>query len=101
MTQETIADHRFSLVEVQAAVRRFLTDALVDVHRIDVVRVAPSDRRGAAWEAIAVVSQPNAAIQNLGLETERLVLDQNRYVVRLDDRLEVIAYETGEEADNS
>ena len=29
------------------------------------------------------------------------MLDQNRYVVRLDERLEVIAYETGEEADNS
>ena len=54
MTQETIADRRFSLVEVQAAARRFLTDALAEVHRVDVVRVAPSDRRGAAWEAVSV-----------------------------------------------
>ncbi len=100
MTQETIADHRFSLMEVQAAARRFLTDILTDVHRVDVVRVAPSDRRGAAWEVVVVVWQPNAAIQSLGLETQRLVLDENRYVVRLDDRLEVIAYETSEEADN-
>ena len=45
MTQETIADRRFSLVEVQAAARRFLTDALANVHRVNVVRVAPSERR--------------------------------------------------------
>ena len=100
MTQETIADHRCGLVEVQAAARRFLTDCLAEVHRVDVVKVARSDRHGAAWEAVAVVWQPNAAIQSLGLETERPVLDENRYVVRLDDRLEVIAYETSEEADN-
>ncbi len=68
---------------------------------MDVVRVAPSDRRGAAWEVAAVVWQPNAAIQSLGLEMQRPVLDANRYVVRLDERLEVIAYETSEEAENA
>ena len=53
-------------MEVQAAARRFLTDVLANVHRVNVVRVAPSDRRGAAWEAVAVVWQPNAAIKASG-----------------------------------
>ena len=49
-----------------------------------------------AWEADAVVWQPNATIQALGLSTERPVLDQNFYVVRLDGQLNVIGYETKE-----
>ena len=42
------------------------------------------------------VWQPNATIQALGLSTERPVLDQNFYVVRLDEQLNVIGYEIKE-----
>jgi hypothetical protein len=83
-------------VEAQAAVRTFLKEALPDVHRFDITKVIPIDFNDGAWEADAVVWQPNATIQALGLSTQRPVLDQNFYVVRLDDRLNVIAYEIKE-----
>ena len=56
----------------------------------------PIESDDGGWEAEAVVWQPNATIQALGLSTQRAVLDQNFYVVRLDGRLNVIAYETTE-----
>jgi len=101
MTTET-ADHvshsarRFTLVEAQVAVRAFLQEALPDVHRVDITKVTPIEFNEGGWEADAVVWQPNATIQALGLSTQRLVLDQNFYVVRLDSRLNVMAYESKE-----
>jgi hypothetical protein len=96
MTTTELADHRPGLVEAQAAVRTFLQAALPDVHRIDVTRVMPIEFNEGGWEANAVVWQPNATIQALGLSTQRTVLDQNFYVVRLDGRLNVIGYEIQE-----
>ena len=95
MTSEGLADHRPSLVDVQAAARRFLQEALPEARRVDVIQVMPVVRRR-GLEAEAVVWQPNATIQALGLSTQRPVLDQNFYVVRLDGRLNVIAYEINE-----
>ena len=85
-----------TLVEAQAAVRTFLKEALPDVHRVDITKVMPIDFNEGAWEADAVVWQPNATIQALGLSTQRAVLDQNFYAVRLDDQLNIIAYEIKE-----
>jgi hypothetical protein len=108
MTTTELADHadhasmapdsarRHTLVEAQAAVRTFLKEALPDVHRVDITKVMPIEFNDGTWEADAVVWQPNATIQALGLSTQRPVLDQNFYVVRLDDRLNVIAYEIKE-----
>ena len=96
MTTKELTDHRPTLVDAQAAVRTFLQEALPDVHRVDVTKVMPLEFHDGAWEAEAVVWQPNATIQALGLSTQRPVLDQNFYVVRLDDRLNVIAYEIKE-----
>jgi hypothetical protein len=87
---------RPTLVEAQAAVRAFLREALPDVHRIDITKVMSIEFNEAGWEADAVVWQPNPTIQALGLSTERPVLDQNFYLVRLDGRLNVIGYEIKE-----
>jgi hypothetical protein len=96
MTTERLADHRPTLVDARAAVQTFLREALPDVWRVDVTRIVPVESDEAVWEADAAVWQPNATIQALQLSTEHPVLDQNCYVVRLDGRLNVIAYETKE-----
>jgi hypothetical protein len=96
MTTERVADHRPTLVDARAAVQTFLREALPEVWRVDVTRIAPVESHEVAWEADAVVWQPNATIQALQLSTQRPVLDQNDYLVRLDGRLNVIAYEIRE-----
>ena len=83
-------------MEVQAAARRFLQEALPEARRVDVIRVLPVTGGEGGWEVEAGVWQPNAAIQALGLSMQRAVLDQNFYVVRLDSQLAVTAYETTE-----
>jgi hypothetical protein len=96
MTTKELVDHRPTLVEAQAAARTFLQEALPDVHRVDITKVKPLEFHDGGWEAEAVVWQPNATIQALGLSTRHPVLDQNFYVVRLDDRLNVITYQIKE-----
>jgi hypothetical protein len=84
--------HRPGVAEAQAVARRFLTDALPDVQRVDVTKVAPASSGGVSWEAEADVWQPNAMLRSLGLETGRPVLDHNHYLVRLDGLLNVLEY---------
>lgn len=96
MTTQPITQPRPTLVSAQGAVRAFLREALPDVFRVDITRVLPVEFDDGGWEADAVVWQPNATIQALGLSTQRPVFDQNSYVVRLDGRLNVIAYEIKE-----
>jgi hypothetical protein len=87
---------RSTLVEAQTAVRTFLKEVLPDVQRVDVTRVMPLEFGEGAWQAEAVVWQPNATIQALGLSTQHPVLDENFYAVRLDGQLNVIGYEIKE-----
>ena len=87
---------RSSVVEAQAVTREFLTDALPDVQRVDITKVAPLFSGDATWEAEADVWQPNATLKSLGLETGRPVLDHNHYMVRLDALLNVLEYELRE-----
>ena len=96
MTTREFTDRRPTLVDAQRAVRDFLKESLPDVYRVDITKVVALGSAAAAWEALAVVWQPNSVIQALGLSTERPVLDQNTYLVQLDDRLNVIGYETQE-----
>ncbi len=96
MTTEKLAGHRPTLVDARAAVQTFLREALPEVWRVDVTRIAPLESHEAVWEADAVVWQPNAILQALRLSTQRPVLDQSCYVVRLDERLNVVAYEIQE-----
>ena len=84
------------VVEAQATAREFLTDALPDVQRVDIVKVAPLLSGDAAWEAEADVWQPNPTLKSLGIQTGRPVLDHNHYLVRLDALLNVLEYELKE-----
>jgi hypothetical protein len=94
MTIQELTDQQPELMEVQAAVRKFLQAALPQVRRLDITKVAPVTSGDGVWEAEAVVWQPNPTIAALGLAAHHhAVLDQNYYVVRLDGRLNVIAYE--------
>ncbi len=95
MTSTGPCPRRPSLVAVQAAARRFLQEALPEARRVDVIRVAPT-AAGDGWEVEAGVWQPNAAIQALGLSMQRIVLDESFYVIRLDGRLNVVAYQSNE-----
>jgi hypothetical protein len=88
--------HRPSIAEAQSMARVFLADALSDVQRVDITKVAPVTSGEAAWEAEADVWQPNATLKNLGIETGRPVLDHNHYLVRLDAMLNVLEYELKE-----
>jgi len=82
-----------SITEAQSAVRDFLQRALSDVSRVNVTRVAKLEVEGGTWEAEADVWQPNPTIQALHLDTQRPVLDEQHYLVRLDNLLNVVAYE--------
>jgi hypothetical protein len=84
---------RSSLAEAQTATREFLKDSLSEVHRVDITKIVHISLGEAAWEAVAEVWQPNPTLKSLGIETQRLVLDHNRYLVRLDALLNVLEYE--------
>jgi hypothetical protein len=87
---------RSPVAEAQATAREYLAGVLPDVQRVDVFKVVPVLSGDAAWEAEAEVWQPNATLKSLGIETGRLVLDHNRYLVRLDTLLNVLEYELKE-----
>jgi hypothetical protein len=87
---------RPSLVEAQSVARDFLSGALADVQRVDVIKVSPLFAGDAAWEAEADVWQPNPTLKSLGIETGRPVLDRNHYLVRLDALLNILEYELRE-----
>jgi hypothetical protein len=81
------------IVKAQVVAREFLSDALPDVQRVDITKVAPVTSGDATWEAEADVWQPNPTLKSLGIETGRPVLDHNHYMVRLDALLNVLEYE--------
>lgn len=85
-----------TIVDAQMAVRGFLEQSLPEVHRVNVVKVSKTGAEDGGWEAEAEVWQPNPTIRALHLETQRPVLDQQHYLVRLDGLLNVLAYELEE-----
>jgi hypothetical protein len=84
---------RRTIMDAQISVRRFLESTLPEVRRVDVTRIATVDAGEAAWEAEAEVWQPNPTLKTLGIQTQRPVLDHQRYLLRLDALLNVLAYE--------
>jgi len=84
---------RLAISDAQTAVCDFLEAVLPEVQRIDVTRMAPVDAGEVAWEARADVWQPNPTLKTLGIQTQRPVLDHQRYMLRLDALLNVLAYE--------
>ena len=90
MTVKDLLDKRISIGDVRTAVESFLREALSDGRRVDITRLASPEE--GIREAEVRVWRPNATIQGLGLQTERPVLDQDLYVLRLDGDLNVVAY---------
>ncbi|MFO7903500.1 MAG: hypothetical protein ACQESR_22870 [Planctomycetota bacterium] len=82
-----------TLIDARNAVCQFLEAALPEVGRVDVTRIAALEKGKVAWEAEADVWQPNATLRTLGIRTRRPVLDHQRYLIRLDALLNVLAYE--------
>ena len=92
MSTDKCIESRSSIAEARDAVCTFLRQSLGQVRRVNVVRLLPLHTDEIAWEAEAIVWQPNMMLQSLGLATEHPVLEQEVYVVRLDQRLEVVSY---------
>jgi hypothetical protein len=92
----TDQSRRPQVSEARTVAHDFLSSALPDVQRVDVVKVAPVLSGDAAWEAEADVWQPNPTLKSLGIETGRPVLDHNHYMVRLDALFNVLEYELRE-----
>ena len=96
MSQNPQESHRPALAEAQTAVSDFLATTLPEVRRVNVIKVAPVTAGDARWEAEADVWQPNATLESLGMHTDRPVLDHSRYLIRLDNLLNVLEYELEE-----
>jgi hypothetical protein len=82
-----------SVTDAQIAVREFLEKAVPGQRLVNETKVAKHGADEGDWEAEADVWQPNPTVQALHLETQRPVLDQCHYLVRLDALLNVVAYE--------
>jgi hypothetical protein len=85
-------DRRPSVAEVRTTVCSFLAGVLADVQRTNIVGFTCIDADQGVWEVEVEAWQPNATIAALGLPMRHPVLDQKCYVVRLDSRLNVLAY---------
>ena len=92
MTSTEGIDRRPSIGEVRTTVCNFLEGVLSDVHRVDIVGFTQVDADQGVWEIEADVWQPNATIASLGMRTQRPVFDRQRYVLRVDARLNVLLY---------
>lgn len=76
-----------NIEEAQRAASEFLKKVL-NVKDVKVVRATKAE---AGWEAEAEVYEESSFIKSLGLPTK--VQDRNFYTVKLNDRIEVQAYE--------
>lgn len=85
-----------TIIDAQNAVRDFLERSLPDVSRVNITKVAKIATDEGGWEAQAEVWRPNPTIQALRLQTQRPVLDQEHYLLRLDNLLNILAYEIEE-----
>lgn len=87
-----------TIIDAQTAVRDFLEKSLPDVSRVNITKVAKIETADGGWEAEAEVWLPNQTIQSLNIQTQRPVLDQEHYLVRMDNLLNILAYELEESA---
>jgi hypothetical protein len=85
-----------TIIKAQTAVRNFLEKSLPDVNRVNITKVAKIETTDGGWEAEADVWQPNPTLKSLNIQTQRPVLDQEHYLVRMDKLLNILAYEIGE-----
>ena len=92
MNLKILTAKELPFAEALGAIRDFLQESLPEVHRVNVTKLAQIDADEGTWEAEAEVWQPNDTVKNLGLPTQKPVLDQQEYLLRLDSQLNVLAY---------
>jgi hypothetical protein len=100
MTEEMEKPHEFALADAQRTAREFIECTLPEVKRIDFTKMAPTKSGEAGWDVEADVWQPNATLETLGIETQRPVLDQHHYLLRIDSLLNVLGFELHEGDEN-
>jgi len=93
MTEEIDKPQSVGLLDAQKTAREFLESALPEVRRVDFTKMAPSKSGDAGWDIEADVWQPNATLETLGIETQRPVLDQHHYLLRIDALLNILGFE--------
>jgi len=77
--------------DVRDAVVNFLKK-MVDAKKVSVTKLAMMDPKKGTWEAEADVHVPNPTITALGLPVRKEVLDCETYLLRLDKKLNIVAY---------
>ncbi len=82
-----------TILDAQTAARDFLEKSLPEVNRVNITKVAKIETLDGGWEAEAEVWKPNQTIRSLNIQTQRPVLDQEHYLVRMDNLLNILAYE--------
>ncbi len=80
-----------SIEDVRKVVGDFLKRQ-PDVREVRVTKLVQIDVEKGSWEAEAEVSVPNPTIRALGLPVRKEVLDCHDYLLRIDGRLNVVAY---------
>lgn len=84
-----------TILEAQSAAHN-LEKSVPDVNQVNVTKVVKLETADGGWEAEAEVWKPNQTIRMLNIQTQRPVLDQEYYLVRMDNLLNIIAYELEE-----
>ena len=77
--------------DVRDAVANFLKK-MPDAKEVSVTKLALMDSEKGTWEAEAEIYVPNPTIRALGLPVRKEVLDCQSYLLRLDKRLNIVAY---------
>ncbi|MFA5800630.1 MAG: hypothetical protein WC840_06810 [Candidatus Peribacteraceae bacterium] len=77
--------------DVRDAVANFMTK-MPDAKKVSITKLVLMDSEKGTWEAEAEVYVPNPTISALGLPVRKEVLDCQTYLLRLDKRLNIVAY---------
>ncbi len=77
--------------DVRDAISNFLAQ-MVDAQEVSVTKMVLLDAEKVTWEAEADVYVPNKTIRALELPTEKEVLDCQKYLLRMDKHLNIVAY---------
>ena len=77
--------------DVRDAISNFLAQ-MVDAQEVSVTKLVLLDAEKVTWEAEADVYVPNPTIRGLELPMEKEVLDCQKYLLRMDKHLNIVAY---------
>jgi hypothetical protein len=77
--------------DVRDAISNFLAQ-MVDAQEVSVTKLVLLDAEKVTWEAEADVYVPNPTIRALDLPMEKEVLDCQKYLLRMDKHLNIVAY---------